>query len=141
VRDWATFGLGNLSDLDTTEIRDALAERLSDTDCDTRCEAILGLARRADERAVRAVSKEFELPSVGTLAIQAAALMPRPEFVVALEELSAANHDDQDIFNALEACRSGVPFEDGYLFPCYRRLTADSGHPQSGTPVASTDRD
>lgn len=42
VRDWATFGLGNLSDSDSTDIRDALIHRLGDSDEDVREEAIAG---------------------------------------------------------------------------------------------------
>jgi methionyl-tRNA formyltransferase len=51
VRDWATFALGTLAELDTPELREALAARLHDDDEDTRLEAIHGLALRGDERA------------------------------------------------------------------------------------------
>jgi HEAT repeat protein len=46
VRDWATFALGSQIDLDTSEIRDALAARLNDPDEVTRAEAMAGLSRR-----------------------------------------------------------------------------------------------
>ena len=53
VRDSATFGVGHHLDDDGVIIRDALAARLNDSDYDTRWEAIIGLARRHDPRAVR----------------------------------------------------------------------------------------
>src|SRR5690242_11208705 len=40
VRDWATFGIGSLGDVDTPEVRDALAGRLDDRDEEVRAEAI-----------------------------------------------------------------------------------------------------
>lgn len=52
VRDWAAFGLGQQSDEDSEKIRDALADRLTDEDCDVRYEASIGLGRRRDMRAV-----------------------------------------------------------------------------------------
>jgi HEAT repeat protein len=51
VRDWATFALGTLADVDTPELRDALVARLADSDDDTRLEAVHGLALRGDHRA------------------------------------------------------------------------------------------
>jgi hypothetical protein len=54
VRDWATFALGVQIDRDTAELRDALAARLDDPNLDARAEAIRGLARRRDERALPA---------------------------------------------------------------------------------------
>ena len=52
VRDWATFALGTLAEVDVPPLRDALAARLADEDEETRVEAIYGLAVRNDERAV-----------------------------------------------------------------------------------------
>jgi len=52
VRNWATFGLGSLSDADTPEIRQALADRLNDEDDEVSDEAIAGLCERGDIRAV-----------------------------------------------------------------------------------------
>jgi HEAT repeat protein len=52
VRDWATFALGTLAELDSPELREALAARLEDPDEETRVEAIVGLAVRNDDRAV-----------------------------------------------------------------------------------------
>lgn len=53
VRNWACFGLGQL-DADGPEVREALAARLNDEHTDTRCEALLALARTGDTRAPRA---------------------------------------------------------------------------------------
>ncbi|MEU6710330.1 ankyrin repeat domain-containing protein [Nonomuraea sp. NPDC046802] len=52
VRDWATAGLAGLS-ADTPEIRQALADRLTDADLRTVAEATRGLAVRGDERAAQ----------------------------------------------------------------------------------------
>jgi HEAT repeat protein len=52
VRDRATFGIGSVSELDSSEIREALRDRLGDPDIDVRSEAILGLARRKEDAVV-----------------------------------------------------------------------------------------
>lgn len=54
VRDWATFGLGTQTAADSPEVRAGLADRLADADEVVRREALLGLARRRDDRAVSA---------------------------------------------------------------------------------------
>ena len=43
TRDWATFGLGKQTSLDTPELRDALVARLTDADPEIRGEALMGL--------------------------------------------------------------------------------------------------
>jgi HEAT repeat protein len=60
VRDWATCGLGGI-DLDTPEIRAALLARVADEDEITRGEALVGLARRKDQRGIEPLIKEFGL--------------------------------------------------------------------------------
>jgi len=50
VRNWATFGLGRLSELNNAEIRDALRARLSDSFIDVRHEAVWSLALRRDRQ-------------------------------------------------------------------------------------------
>jgi hypothetical protein len=52
ARDWATFALAVQIDRDTPEVREALAARIEDPDPDARDEALLGLARRGDPRAL-----------------------------------------------------------------------------------------
>ncbi len=79
VRDWATFALGTQIELDTPEIRDALADRLRDPDIDTRAEALVGLAYRKDGRTIDAMKKELSSASVGTLVIEAAELIASNE--------------------------------------------------------------
>jgi len=105
TRNWATFALGSLSDEDSPAIRDALAARLSDADDEVRGEAILGLAKRVDERVVQPLHRELSGREVGTLAIEAAEAMPRSEFIPHLEALYAANPGDQAIDQALNRCR------------------------------------
>jgi len=55
VREWATFALGVLSDADSAEIRDALLASLSDDNEDVREEALVGLSKRKDPRALPAL--------------------------------------------------------------------------------------
>jgi HEAT repeat protein len=73
VRDWATFGLGTMAQVDTSRIRNALARRLNDSDDDTRCEAIAGLAKRKDPRARDALVQELKRDNATSLVFEAAA--------------------------------------------------------------------
>jgi HEAT repeat protein len=55
VRDWAVFGLGVQGDVDSAEIRDALFSRLNDSNEEVREEAMVGLAKRKDQRVLPAL--------------------------------------------------------------------------------------
>lgn len=75
VRDWATFGLGTLGDADSVEIRETLFRRITDADVDVRGEALAGLGKRRDERALPYLIATLEKPDFPKCAIEAAYLM------------------------------------------------------------------
>ena len=87
VRDWAIFSLGTLIEIDTPQIREALAARLHDPHDDTRAEAIVGLAQRKDFRVVAALKSELDSDCIGTLVIEAAELIASDELYSQLVDL------------------------------------------------------
>lgn len=108
VRDWAVFGLGTILDVDTRAVRDALAERLTDPDDDTRHEALVGLARRKDQRVVSALLGELTSDEVGTLAVEAAELIAESELKLHLVSLREWWDVDGDLLErAIHACDTG----------------------------------
>lgn len=105
VRDWATFGLGSLGEVDTPAIRDALLERAHDPDCDTRGEAFLGLSNRADLRAVPFLKAILESESVSKNEVEAARNYALPELVEALQKLMGRwDLDDELLAEAIAMC-------------------------------------
>lgn len=52
IRDWATFALASQDDTDSDQIRSAFIRCLDDSSEDVREEALVGLARRRDSRAL-----------------------------------------------------------------------------------------
>lgn len=123
VRDWATFALGQQITLDTPAIRDALADRLSDSDYETRCEGIMGLALRGDRRVIPVISTELASDSVGCSVVEAAVAIPDPQFyplLLAMREVAIRESADDSRENnkmwhivildeAIEACRRQMP--------------------------------
>lgn len=75
IRDWATFGLGTLSDLDSSEIREQLAAALNDPFDDVRLEALAGLAKRRDARCVELLIANLEQPEVDEAILEDACMM------------------------------------------------------------------
>lgn len=84
VRDWATFGISTFLDADSSEIRAVLWERASDLCTETRLEALVGLARRKDPRAIDPILKELNAEPVADLAIEAAMASGDPRLGPAL---------------------------------------------------------
>ncbi|MES2467560.1 MAG: HEAT repeat domain-containing protein [Verrucomicrobiota bacterium] len=89
VRNWAAFGLGTISDMDTPGIREALARLLDEPDAEIRGEALIGLAKRHDPRAAPALLRELAGPFHGNWCLEAAELLSRPELLPLLLELRA----------------------------------------------------
>lgn len=105
VRDWATFALGTQSEMDSREIREALAARLSDEDDDTRCEALVGLARRGDDRVVAPLIKALGAETVSSLELEAAELIADPRLYPALLALRGRwQSHDEELENAIRTC-------------------------------------
>jgi HEAT repeat protein len=118
VRDWATFALGVQMDIDTPEVREALAQRLNDAGGDTAGEAAVGLARRRDPRVLNVLLNGLSDPNVGNLFVEAAAHVADERLVPALQALKEQGWESNNeprpylLDEALEACRTGVPRED-----------------------------
>ena len=95
VRDWATFGLGSLTEVDTPELRETLLARLVDTDDNTRGEAVIGLAKRHDPRVVAPLIRELTGKYYGIFAVEAVEAFPLPVFyehLLPLRPLIAENN-------------------------------------------------
>jgi len=111
VRNWATFGLGSLTGLDTPGLRDTLIARTSDDDAEIRGEALLGLARRHDLRALDLLRAELQRPFEGDWSLEAAELFAEPSLYPLLKEIwDSLEPEDRNTFRrtfdaALEACK------------------------------------
>jgi HEAT repeat protein len=111
VRDWATFALGTQLDEDTPEIREALVRRLVDSDHTARGEAMVGLARRKDERVIDALVRELApermrmLDDRPDLPIEAATELGDPRLLPALLHLREAGWENRHLEEAIECCR------------------------------------
>ena len=75
VRDWATFGLGEFSEIDSPEVREILFRNFGDPSDDVRYEAMVGLAKRKDSRVLLALIEALGEPDVSSATLEAAAAM------------------------------------------------------------------
>jgi HEAT repeat protein len=96
VRDWATFGLGQLLDVDSDAIRTALWNRVDDPDGDVAGEALVGLAARGDRLVVYRIAERLEDPDVRYLVVEAAAKIADQALLPALRALRQAGWGDDD---------------------------------------------
>lgn len=105
IRDWATFGLGSILEIDTPAVRQALADRLDDEKFDTACEALVGLAERGDERAFDRTMELLQAESVPRLAVDAARALADQRLLGALRSLELWWDVDPPLLQmAIEAC-------------------------------------
>jgi len=109
VRDAATVGLGSKLQVDTPEVRAALGDRLSDSSFDTSCEALVGLARRGDNRSFSILMAVLTAPTedrlVSTLQVQAAGLLGHPRLHPHLVDLRSWWDVDPDLLEwAIKRC-------------------------------------
>jgi HEAT repeats len=108
VRDWATFGVGSMLNVDGPSIRTELRAALLDSGDDVRAEALAGLVRRRDECAFDEVVGALRCESVGRLAVQAAAILGDERLEEILEELvSWWDVNTADLDWARYRCASG----------------------------------
>ena len=89
VRDWATFSLGTLSDADDEAVRARLWANAHDPNRDVRGEAVVGLARRSDPRAVDLLRERLVDGDCRVYELEAAEEMPRAELLGPLQALHA----------------------------------------------------
>lgn len=111
VRDWATFALGSLTELDTPALRAALRARLTDPDPDTRGEALKGLAQRRDWCALDAIRAELARPDADEGAVEAAVALADPRLVPALEGARRRWPGSAWLEGAIDACRTAERLE------------------------------
>ena len=99
VRDWATFGFGVQGDQDSPAIREALVERLDDLDEDASEEALVGLCKRNDLRALPKLLSLLDQPT-STIRVHEAA-----EMLLGIYP----NNEDWTPYQYLEALRKRFP--------------------------------
>jgi hypothetical protein len=110
IRNWATFGLGTLIEVDTPAIRSALYQRflIEDSEDDETAEiygeALVGLANRKDTRIFSRIMQELMSDRVSMLAIQAAEALADKRLYPALLKLQTWWQPVSDLEDALAAC-------------------------------------
>ncbi len=115
VRNWALFGLGDMIDTDNAEIRQVLLQAVHDSFDAVRGEALKGLARRRDERAIDPLIGELLAIAAAEewwdYAFEAAENMPDVRLYPALVAARNSGIDDSTLDHAIALCRIPSPEE------------------------------
>ena len=125
VRNWACFGLGQV-DATSPEVKDALAARLTDPDDDTRCEALLALAKTGDARARTALRERL--------------VFDPDDVVFRLELLAAAELADPNLHPLLLGLGEEWAGDDDELLPVLAFATSRC-HPGAKAQAAKVERE
>jgi hypothetical protein len=104
VRNWATFGLGELTDADGLDVRAALLDRVVDRFQDAREEGVCGLARRRDPHGIALLGALLAEESLQVGVFHVAALVGDPSYLPLLQAFDAT---DSGIADALRFCDPG----------------------------------
>jgi HEAT repeat protein len=107
IRDWATFGLGSQLSIDTDEVRAALFARVNDSNEGARDEAVAGLARRRDGRAVELLRSLLSEDSVRSSLFGAAEYLADSRLCDVLLRWHNLDPHDESGTKALHACDPG----------------------------------
>jgi hypothetical protein len=87
VRDWATFGIGSQSEVDSLEVRKALWERISDKYVFAHEEAIYGLAKRKDPEIKQILAEELsKIDHHGSYILEAIEVFEDKDFIPLLKK-------------------------------------------------------
>lgn len=122
VRDWATFGLGQIlsthaedipAEIDLHAVCDALYARVTDEHNDTRNEALMGLVLWQDKRVIEPLIHELSLEDsdgIEMLALEAATELGDPRLCEALLRLEECWRDEpnrflEEVQKALVTCK------------------------------------
>lgn len=94
IRNWATFGLGTQIERNNKSIRETLWNRVNDKHQETKLEAIVGLAKRKDNRVNDIIRREIIGSEYGTLLFEAIIETQEKEFLPLLKQnLKTINGD------------------------------------------------
>lgn len=111
VRTWAVFSLGTCLEMDNAALRGALVARLSEKDAEIRGEALIGLAKRKDERVLEPLKRELSGEFWGGWCLEAAELMADPALyplLLSLRERIADEGEEgflSEADHAIAACK------------------------------------
>lgn len=109
VRNWATFGLSDMTDVDSEAIQQALIARLNDR-TEISVDALNGLARRKHPKALAWTLSALESGEEAAGHFEAATHIASPALLPALEKLQLSCTDDDDSYyrnrlrDAINAC-------------------------------------
>lgn len=95
VRNWSTFSLAQITEINTEKIRNALFENLDDEEKEVRGEALLGLALRKDERTKEVILEDLQHSFYGSWVFDSIVEMPDSRYIQYFDTY-ADSLDDED---------------------------------------------